>query len=770
MPPPAADPDPQHTGPTCQNNGHASPLARQAAGLPGSGASPPQAALWREESCQHLGDYNTPVQAVEQLSKQKVTEEAQTPGRKAPSSQPTGNAGLADVRASQDISNSGDGRVPAAIHLSPGSPVGGQLAGERALRREVERAEPGMPVSDQSRQGQDWAGCQQHPVCVSGGYFGNMNHLKVGNSRKVAVPGEHVQSMESAAAHSPGDCVNQPEEVYYSSFERSSLASSADRAVLRGRQQAGDSLQQEKDQDLQGYKHENPTSNTADVHNPLLWRTPSDEEQKHARGLRDQGQETDAFSLQRIRDPAQSPCSVGEAGVIKGRANFSPAVGSAPATQPRSSSPTELSEDATAHDTGVLPLGTTCSASFSKKTASRPSAGASQGTPEQNPGSSIWDPQSQVHSLAPATHKLHPASRSEPSNIHATSSSSHPTPASHNKVPKPSGTRPATEFSQVSGFSSTTAIPPSSPGLPSDPSGPAFTGDLGELKPPIQETKLPASSAARSTSLPKENANQMPKPLAPTVTRTSTETSGSTAWEEPDEELGLNKPGVLMSTAGREELASGEPDSAETNAPYSGNSKRFICSSSYSLGSNPLMISKSSTASSSIACSRDTQGNQPEENDYSSRSDHIPPALVASSGSGREGVVNTSRASLLPESCSSSWYSTAVETHEVHVVGYPNVDLGEAVAVRDGDCAYENPSPARSGPLRELSGYQRIKNNKARSPSNSETTPGDSPQKVNKPRPGSDGTSFPLKDYVLPAAITAFTSVVALLVYKYLRN
>ncbi|XP_074847771.1 mitochondrial antiviral-signaling protein isoform X3 [Carettochelys insculpta] len=522
MPPPAADPDPQHTGPTCQNNGHASPLARQAAGLPGSGASPPQAALWREESCQHLGDYNTPVQAVEQLSKQKVTEEAQTPGRKAPSSQPTGNAGLADVRASQDISNSGDGRVPAAIHLSPGSPVGGQLAGERALRREVERAEP--------------------------------------------------------------------------------------------------------------------------------------------------------------------------------------------------------------------------------------------------------DPQSQVHSLAPATHKLHPASRSEPSNIHATSSSSHPTPASHNKVPKPSGTRPATEFSQVSGFSSTTAIPPSSPGLPSDPSGPAFTGDLGELKPPIQETKLPASSAARSTSLPKENANQMPKPLAPTVTRTSTETSGSTAWEEPDEELGLNKPGVLMSTAGREELASGEPDSAETNAPYSGNSKRFICSSSYSLGSNPLMISKSSTASSSIACSRDTQGNQPEENDYSSRSDHIPPALVASSGSGREGVVNTSRASLLPESCSSSWYSTAVETHEVHVVGYPNVDLGEAVAVRDGDCAYENPSPARSGPLRELSGYQRIKNNKARSPSNSETTPGDSPQKVNKPRPGSDGTSFPLKDYVLPAAITAFTSVVALLVYKYLRN
>uniref|UniRef100_K7FXH0 Mitochondrial antiviral-signaling protein n=1 Tax=Pelodiscus sinensis TaxID=13735 RepID=K7FXH0_PELSI len=209
----------------------------------------------------------------------QVTEDALTLRPEAPRRQPTGNAALADLRTSQEGSNHGDGQAC----LSPGSPGSDQLAREGSLRGVVVGAEPG--------QGQDWASRQQHPVCVSGGYFGNMNHLNVGSSRKASVPGEPVQRGESAATPRPEDFRNQPEEVYYSSFERSPVASSANRAVHGEGQEAADSLRQQKIQALQGYEHGNLLSPVVDVGDPFLLQIQFDIEQKQAQRQREQGGE-----------------------------------------------------------------------------------------------------------------------------------------------------------------------------------------------------------------------------------------------------------------------------------------------------------------------------------------------------------------------------------------------------------------------------------------------------------------------------------------------
>ncbi|XP_037754256.1 mitochondrial antiviral-signaling protein isoform X2 [Chelonia mydas] len=802
MPPPAANPDPQRAGPTFENNPHTPSLPRQPASLPG-----PDTPLLLQtnpsgvESYQDLGEYNTPVQEMEPVAKQKVAEDALTPWREAPSPQPTGNAALADLRASQEGSNHGDGLSSAAVQLPPGSPVGHLLGCGGVPRGEVEVAQPGRPVFDPSGQGQDWAGRQQHPVCVNDGYFGNMNHLNIGNSRKASMPGEPVQRGEPAAAPSPEDFKNQPEEVYYSSFERSPLAASANRAVPGHGQQAGDSLREQKIQALQGYENGNLTSSMVDVHNPVLLQTQFDAEQKRAQGQReDHGGERDAFPLHQIRDSAQSTHSYGELGAIKGRADSSPAIGSAPASQTTSTIPTDLSEDATAHDLGALDLGTTRLASSSEKLASGPSAGPSQGIPEQNS-----DPQSKVQILASAAHMLRPASTPGPSNVLPTSSPLHPSTTSIERVLKLSNAKPAVEFPDPSGFSSTAVIPPSSPALPSDPSEPAFNIDLDELKSPVQECKLPTRDTdSSSTSKPKENANQAPKPPAPSVTQTSPGFPGSTVrttareagWKiqnalpgspggcqvfcsEPDEEVELSKPGVLTSTGGVEEPAQRQPESPETNVQYSGRSNRFFLSSECSLGSNPLMISESSSACPS---SSRAQRNQPEENHYSSQSDHPLPSWATSNGPRRVEATKTSRASLLPES-SSTWDSTAVGTHEVHVVEYPGADLGEAPSLRDVASVYENPSPASSGWDSAAVGTHEVHvveypgADLGEAPSLRDVasvyenpSPASSGSNIKRPKRDSDGTSFPLKDYILPAAIAAFTSVVAFLFYKHLRN
>ncbi|XP_037754259.1 mitochondrial antiviral-signaling protein isoform X3 [Chelonia mydas] len=727
MPPPAANPDPQRAGPTFENNPHTPSLPRQPASLPG-----PDTPLLLQtnpsgvESYQDLGEYNTPVQEMEPVAKQKVAEDALTPWREAPSPQPTGNAALADLRASQEGSNHGDGLSSAAVQLPPGSPVGHLLGCGGVPRGEVEVAQPGRPVFDPSGQGQDWAGRQQHPVCVNDGYFGNMNHLNIGNSRKASMPGEPVQRGEPAAAPSPEDFKNQPEEVYYSSFERSPLAASANRAVPGHGQQAGDSLREQKIQALQGYENGNLTSSMVDVHNPVLLQTQFDAEQKRAQGQReDHGGERDAFPLHQIRDSAQSTHS--------------------------------------------------------------------------------YDPQSKVQILASAAHMLRPASTPGPSNVLPTSSPLHPSTTSIERVLKLSNAKPAVEFPDPSGFSSTAVIPPSSPALPSDPSEPAFNIDLDELKSPVQECKLPTRDTdSSSTSKPKENANQAPKPPAPSVTQTSPGFPGSTVrttareagWKiqnalpgspggcqvfcsEPDEEVELSKPGVLTSTGGVEEPAQRQPESPETNVQYSGRSNRFFLSSECSLGSNPLMISESSSACPS---SSRAQRNQPEENHYSSQSDHPLPSWATSNGPRRVEATKTSRASLLPES-SSTWDSTAVGTHEVHVVEYPGADLGEAPSLRDVASVYENPSPASSGWDSAAVGTHEVHvveypgADLGEAPSLRDVasvyenpSPASSGSNIKRPKRDSDGTSFPLKDYILPAAIAAFTSVVAFLFYKHLRN
>uniref|UniRef100_A0A674HWB8 Caspase recruitment domain-containing protein n=1 Tax=Terrapene triunguis TaxID=2587831 RepID=A0A674HWB8_9SAUR len=473
-----------------------------------------------------------------------------------------------------------DGLALAAVHLSPGSPAGHLLACGGVPRGEVEVAQPGRPVPDPRGQSQDWAGRQQHPVCVSGGYFGNMNHLNVGNSRKASVPGEPVQRGEPAAAPSPEDFMNQPEEVYYSSFERSPLASGANKAVHGDGQQAGDSLREQKIQALQGYENGNLTSSMVDVHDPLLLQTQFDAEQKRAQGQRDHGGERDAFPLHQIRDSAPSTCSYGDVGL---------------------KSPVQERE---------LPTRDTDSSSTSM--------------PKENVG-------------------CHP--------------------------PAPNVTR-------------------TSPGIPGSPAGTTAREAGGETQ------------------------NALPGPPG----------GCQVFYSEPDEEVALSKPGVLISTGGVEEPATRQPESPETNVQYSGRSDRFILSRECSQDSNPLMISESSS---------------PEENHYSSRSDHRPQAWAASNGPRRDEATKTSRASLPPEN-SSTWDSTAVGTHEVYVVECPSADLGEAPGLQVVANAYENPSPASSGSLRRLSGYSD-------SPWNSE-------------------------DYILPAAVAAFTSVVAFLFYKHLRK
>ncbi|XP_032622066.1 mitochondrial antiviral-signaling protein isoform X2 [Chelonoidis abingdonii] len=811
MPPLTANPDPWCAGPTFANTPHMPALPRQPASLPGSGAPlPPQTNPSGAESCHDLGEYSTPVQEMEPMAKQKVTEGALTPWREALSSQPTENAALADLRASQEGSNHGDGLAPAAVSFSSGSPAGHLLASGAVPREEVEVDQPSRPVPDPRGRSQDWAGRQQHPVCVSGGYFGNMNHLNVGNSRKTSMPGEPVLRGEPATAPSPEDFKNQPEEVYYSSFERTPLASSANRAVHGDGQKPGDSLHEQKIRALQGYENGNLTSSMVDVRDPVLLQTQFDAEQKRAQGQRDHGEERDAFPLHQIRDSAQSTHSYGDVEAIKGRADSSPAIGSLPASQTMSTIPTDLSEDVTAHDLGALHLGTIRSASSSEKLASGPSTGPSQGIPEQNPDSGInshcggqlgecladtlrvasglanrRDPQSKVQIPTPAPHVLCPALTPGPNNVLPTGSPIHPGTTNINRVLKLSNAMPPVEFPDLSGFSSTAVIPPSSRALPSDPSWPAFNSDLGELKSPIQEHELPARETDRSSSsMPEENANQVPKAPAPSVTRTSPGIPGNIAgttareaeWEtqntlpdppggcqtfynELDEEVEFSKPGVLISTGGVEKPAKRQPESSETNVQYSGRSDRFIFSGECSQDTSPLMISESSSACSN---SGRAQRNQPEENHYSSRSDHRPPAWAASSGPRRDEATKTSRASLLPES-SSTWDSTAVGTHEVHVVEYPSADLQEAPDLRVIASAYENPSPASSGSLRRLSRYSNF-------PWNSEAPPESSPQNDNRLRQDSDGTSFPLKDYILPAAVAAFTSVVAFLFYKHLRN
>ncbi|XP_067389651.1 mitochondrial antiviral-signaling protein isoform X2 [Emydura macquarii macquarii] len=817
----AANPDRQCAGPTFENNPHTSSLPRQPASLPGPGtplphqSNPPAARLdalkSSAESCLDRGDYNTPIQEMEPLAKQKVTEDALTPRREDPSPQPTGNIARADLRASHGSGNHGDGLAPAAVKLSPQSPVGHQLACEGAPRRGMEMAEPGMPVSEPSAQRQDWAGRQQHPVCVRGGYFGNMNHLNIGSNSKASVPGDPVQRGELAAAVSPEDFKNQPEEVNFSSFERSPLASSANRAVHGEGQQAGDSFRQQNFQALQGSEHGNLTSSMVDVRDPFVPHTQLDAERTCVQGKGDHGGERDGFPLHQISDSAQSTRSYGKVGASKGGSDSGPAVRIAPASQATSIVPPDLSEDATAHDFRALHLGTKHSTSSSEKVVSGTSTGRSQGIPEQNPGSAInscsgrqsggcladtlgddngpansRDLQSKVQIPASVANTPRPASTPGPGNILPTSSPHPPSLTSINKVLEVSNAIPAEEFPDLSGFSSTAMIPPSSPGLPSNSSGAAFNSDLGDLKRPIQESELPEKGTdSSSTSRPKENVIRAPKPPSSVVTRTSLgipgDTAGTTAREaqnalpgfpegcqafcnELDEEVELSKPGVLTSAGdgGREEPAERWPDAQETNGQYSGRSDRFFFSSAYSLGSNPLMISKSSIASSSTSRS---PSNQPEENCYSSLSDHPPPTCAASNCSGGDEATKTSRDSLPPES-SSTWDSTAVGTHEFRVVEYPSADLGEAASLRSGDSAYENPSPT----FREHSRYQKGSSNKSGSPWNSEAPPGGSPQNVTGPRRGSDGTSFPLRDYVLPAAIAAFTSVVAFLFYKHLRN
>ncbi|XP_006139293.2 mitochondrial antiviral-signaling protein [Pelodiscus sinensis] len=779
--PPIVNPNSWHAGSASENNAHTSPSPRQPSSLPELHQSSPSGV----EGYKGRVARAVPVTSMEPLARQKVTEDALTLRPEAPRRQPTGNAALADLRTSQEGSNHGDGQAC----LSPGSPGSDQLAREGSLRGVVVGAEPGMPVSDPIGQGQDWASRQQHPVCVSGGYFGNMNHLNVGSSRKASVPGEPVQRGESAATPRPEDFRNQPEEVYYSSFERSPVASSANRAVHGEGQEAADSLRQQKIQALQGYEHGNLLSPVVDVGDPVLLQIQFDIEQKQAQRQREQGGEREAFPLPQIRDSAQSTRSYGEGGALKGRAGFSPDVGPAPAAQMPSTIPPDLSEDSSARETGALRLGTTRSAGSSAKLASGSSAGASQGTPEQNPGSgsnshrgresagclaespegasgpaNSREPRSKVQIPAPAADVLRPASTPGPSNVLPISSSPH--------------ARSAEEFSEHSSFSSTAVIPPSSPVLPPDLSEPAFSSDPGKLKSPVQESEQPAGGTDSRTAVPKEKANRTPTPPAPSVTRPNPELPGSTRREtrnalpgsprgcqvfcEPAEEVEFSKPGVLLSTRDEEAPAARQPDAVETNEQYSGRSDRFCFSS---LGNNPLLISKSSTASA-----RQARSNQPEENHYSSRSDPFLPAWAARNGPGSDGVTKTSRASLSPESCSSSWNSTTVKTHEVHVEENPGVDLGEAAGLHDGDGAYENPSSASSGSHGELSRYQEGNRNKSGTPWNSTAAPGLSPQKINKPRRGGDGAAFPWKDYALPAAIAAFACVVAFLFYKHLRN
>ncbi|XP_040447052.1 mitochondrial antiviral-signaling protein [Falco naumanni] len=247
-------------------------------------------------------------------------------------------------------------------------------------------------------------------------------------------------------------------------------------------------------------------------------------------------------------------------------------------------------------------------------------------------------------------------------------------------------------------------------------------------KPPVQEKELPTGETASSTPsmLMKEEvvSASVDTLLGTTVVgkaeRTASRVSSATSvWESGSNiegDVELSKPGILLSTDGERPEAAGIcPGSQGPCGPYSTESNSFT------LGSEQLMVSTDSS-SSGEQLSRVSLG---------------CPAPAAPAGGGTAGA---SRDSHPP----SSWYSTSLGTHEVHVDHYPSTQLEAGGDLQD-----------RAGPPGNSPDSSRGRGT-VTSSSQAKVPPGDS-----------NGPSLP---YIFAAVGIAVISAVAFLVYARLQK
>uniref|UniRef100_A0A8D0F8Y6 Caspase recruitment domain-containing protein n=1 Tax=Strix occidentalis caurina TaxID=311401 RepID=A0A8D0F8Y6_STROC len=151
-----------------------------------------------------------------------------------------------------------------------------------------EVASVAVPSSVPPEQGRDWLSCQQHPVCVDNGCFGNANHLHRGT------PGlglhRSLPQRDAGLARSSEQLRNEPQEDSYISTESSPRL---EEAAHRGEPQPPDSLP--KNQDVPGSKLSEPPGSSVDVRSPLLIQQQFDVEQKRVRMLQEDGEDGDTL-------------------------------------------------------------------------------------------------------------------------------------------------------------------------------------------------------------------------------------------------------------------------------------------------------------------------------------------------------------------------------------------------------------------------------------------------------------------------------------------
>ncbi|NXC42793.1 MAVS protein, partial [Penelope pileata] len=187
------------------------------------------------------------------------------------------------------------------------------------------------------------------------------------------------------------------------------------------------------------------------------------------------------------------------------------------------------------------------------------------------------------------------------------------------------------------------------------------------LKPPVAEKMLPGGEAASSTpSMPEKekvlsasaaSLSGMAHTGSFEAGRISSPVSSATsAWAShgtEEEDVQLSKPGILLSVAEK------SPEAANSNK-------------SFSLGSDPLMVSTDSSSPPGEALSRATSGRQ------------------SAAPAAREDTRGEDAAGASPHP-PPSWDSTSVRTYEVHVEHRPSALLEAANDVRDGAGPFGNP-------------------------------------------------------------------------------
>ncbi|KAM9378018.1 mitochondrial antiviral-signaling protein [Phaethornis superciliosus] len=176
---------------------------------------------------------------------------------------------------SLDRASDGQGREEDLPHTikTPEVAVGTPGAGNVAVP-------PAVPLE----QGWDWLSCQQHPVCVDNGCFGNANHLHRGAPGLGL--GRSLPPRDVGAADSPEQPRNEPQEDSYISMESPPRLEQEQEEVVvpRGRLQVPDTPAKKP-----SVSSSEPPGNLVDVQSPLLIQQQFEEEQKLSGMQREHG-------------------------------------------------------------------------------------------------------------------------------------------------------------------------------------------------------------------------------------------------------------------------------------------------------------------------------------------------------------------------------------------------------------------------------------------------------------------------------------------------